>query len=424
MRTAAAPASHPVHRRHDIDALRALAFLLLILYHVGMVYVAGWHYHLKSPHAAQWLQWPMQIVNLWRMDLVFLISGVSLGFLSRGQGAWSLLRNRSVRLLLPLAFGMAVVVPYQAYAQGVANGLVAPGFGTFLLRYLSMAEPWPRKAFDGAGFGITWNHLWYLPYLFAYTAMIALTLPLWRSRAGRWLRQRFNGLRGWKLLLLPVLPLLAWTLLLASRFPPTHNLVRDYYLHGLYCTMFLYGYWMGVDAGVWQELERLRRVSLALVAALIGSCIALRFGAKGMVCGLLADAMRTLYMWLAVAAILGHGHRHLNRPWPWLRWANESVYPWYVLHQTLIIFGVTLLAPLALGPVLEPALLVTLTLLGCWVLNDGLIRRSNWLRPLFGLKLRRGASAKRSASVAMAGPAHRKNEGPDALVSAAQDHFP
>jgi hypothetical protein len=36
--------------------------------------------------------------------------------------------------------------------------------------------------------------------------------------------------------------------------------------------------------------------------------------------------------------------------------------------------------------VLEPALLVTLTVLGCWVLTDGLVRRIGWLRPLFGLK--------------------------------------
>jgi peptidoglycan/LPS O-acetylase OafA/YrhL len=358
-----------------------------------MYYVADWPWHLKSPHAAEWLQWPMRVLNLWRMDLVFLISGVSLGFLSRGQGTWGLLRSRGLRLMLPLAFGMAVIVPYQAYAQGVANGLVAPGFGAFLLRYLSMAEPWPKRAFDGAEFGITWNHLWYLPYLFTYTALVALTLPLWNSAAGQWLRRGFNSLRGWKLLLLPVVPLLVFTMLLASHFPPTHNLVRDFHLHSLYFTMFLYGYWMGVDTGVWKELERLRRVSLALAVAVIAIFIALRTGAKGPASGPLMDALRMLYLWLAVATILGHGHRHLNRPWPWLRWANESVYPWYVLHQTLIIVGVTALAPLALGPVIEPALLVLLTLVGCWALTDGLIRRFNVLRPLFGLKLRRAASA-------------------------------
>lgn len=397
MTTDPVPATPSDHRRHDIDALRALAFLFVILYHVGMYYVADWPWHLKSPHAAEWLQWPMRILNLWRMDLVFLISGVSLGFLSRGQGTWGLLRSRGLRLMLPLAFGMAVIVPYQAYAQGVANGLVAPGFGAFLLRYLSMAQPWPKQAFDGAEFGITWNHLWYLPYLFTYTALVALTQPLWKSAAGQRLRAAFNGLRGWKLLLLPVVPLLVFTMLLASRFPATHNLVRDFHLHSLYFTMFLYGYWMGVDTGVWKELERLRRVSLALAVAVIAAFIALRAGMKSPPSGLLMDTLRMLYLWLAVATILGHGHRHLNRPWPWLRWANESVYPWYVLHQTLIIAGVTLLAPFALGPVVEPALLVALTLLGCWLLTDGLIRRVNILRPLFGLKLRQRAPTSSAA---------------------------
>src|SRR6266498_2198866 len=47
------------HRRHDIDTLRVLAFGLVILYHVAMYYVAGWDWHLKSAHAAQWLQGPM-----------------------------------------------------------------------------------------------------------------------------------------------------------------------------------------------------------------------------------------------------------------------------------------------------------------------------------------------------------------------------
>ncbi len=380
------PTTAPDARRHDIDALRAMAFLFVILYHVGMYYVAGWHWHLKSPHAAEWLQWPMVALNLWRMDLVFLVSGVSLGFLSRGQGTWALLRSRGVRLMLPLAFGMAVVVPYQAYAQGVANGLVAPGFGAFLLRYLPMNAPWPKQAFDGAEFGITWNHLWYLPYLFAYTALVALTLPLWHCAAGQWLRRAFNGLRGWRLLLLPVVPLLVFTMLLAARFPGTHNFVRDFHLHSIYFTLFLYGYWMGVDTGVWKELERLRRVSLALAVAVIAVFIALRVGAKGPLTGPVADLLRVLYLWLMVATILGHAHRHLNRPWPWLRWANESVYPWYVLHQTLIVIGITVLAPLALGPVVEPALLVASTLAGCWLLTDGLIRRVGFLRPLFGLK--------------------------------------
>ena len=68
---------------------------------------------------------------------------------------------------------------------------------------------------------------------------------------------RLTGCLPGEATFLPSFPL--WTMLLARHFPPTHNLVRDFHLHSIYFTVFLYGYWMGVDTGVWRELERLRR---------------------------------------------------------------------------------------------------------------------------------------------------------------------
>ena len=79
---------------------------------------------------------------------------------------------RSWRLLLPLVFGMLVVVPIQPYAEGVANGLVQPGFLAFLARYYA-APTWPEGAFAGWEHGFTWNHLWYLAYLWSYTLVFA-----------------------------------------------------------------------------------------------------------------------------------------------------------------------------------------------------------------------------------------------------------
>jgi peptidoglycan/LPS O-acetylase OafA/YrhL len=376
-----------MERRHDIDALRAFAFALVILYHVGMYYVAGWHWHLKSPHEAEWLQWPMRALNLWRMDLVFLISGLALGFLRPADGRWRLFGQRSARLLLPLAFGMAVVVPYQAYAQAVANGSIAPGLGDFLLRYLS-GGPWPRGAFDGSDFGVTWNHLWYLPYLWCYTAVLLLALPLLASRAGTRVRQAFLGLRG-PALLLPAVPLMAWSLLLWPVFPPTHDLIQDGWLHAVYFTLFLYGYWIGTHPGWWREVARLRWPLLACAAVLLALHTGLRATWPPSEPGpwrLAQRCLADLYLWAAILAILGWAHQHLNRPWRWLPWANEQVYPWYVLHQTVIIVGVVWLAPLQLPAGLEAALLVLGTIAGCW-LGTALIRRSGILRPLFGLRV-------------------------------------
>lgn len=379
-----------MQRRHDIDALRALAFALVIVYHVAMYYVAGWHWHLKSPDAVEWLQWPMRALNLWRMDLVFLVSGLAFGFLRRGQTGLRLFGQRSLRLLLPLAFGMAVVVPYQAYAQAVANGSVAPGLWEFLARYYR-GGPWPREAFDGADFGMTWNHLWYLPYLWLYTSVVVALLPLLESAPGRRLRAAFTGLRGTALLVVPALPLALYSLTLWPRFPASHDLIHDFWLHAVYGTLFLYGYWIGLDEGFWAEATRLRWRALGLALLLLAVFSVLRAEAASTPSG---SALRQLtrlvadgYLWAMVLALLGWVHRQLNRPWRWLGWANETVYPWYVLHQTLIIVGVVWLAPLRLPTGVEALLLLAFTVLGCWTLT-AVVRRVRWLRPLFGLKPR------------------------------------
>ncbi|TWO71000.1 acyltransferase [Caenimonas sedimenti] len=375
-----------MERRHDIDALRAFAFALVILYHVAMYYVAGWHWHLKSPHELSWLQWPMRAMNLWRMDLVFLISGLALGFLRPADGRARLFGQRSLRLLLPLAFGMAIVVPYQAYAQAVANGSVAPGFLEFMMRYLQ-GGPWPQKAFDGSDFGVTWNHLWYLPYLWCYTALLLLALPWLATPAGLRLRQAFLGLRG-PALLLPALPLMAWSLTLWPRFPATHDLIQDGWLHAVYFTLFLYGYWIGTDRDWWREVARLRWALLGGAVTLLALHSGLRAAWPPAEPGPWRLALRCLadlYLWTAILAILGWAHQHLNRPWRWLPWANEQVYPWYMLHQTLIIVLVVWLAPWQLPAGVEALLLVAGTIGGCWA-GTAIIRRTGLLRPLFGLK--------------------------------------
>lgn len=380
-------------RRHDIDALRALAFALVILYHVGMYYVADWHWHLKSPEPVAWLQLPMRTLNLWRLDLVFLISGLSIGLLChgarQGQGVGTVLKQRSRLLLLPLAFGMAVVVPYQPYAQAVANGSIAPGFMEFLLRYVQ-GGPWPPRAFDGWEVGVTWNHLWYLAYLWVYTLVLVLLLPWLRSGPGQTLAHAFRGLRGLRLMVFPVLPLLLYTGLLWPHFPVTHDLLRDAWAHAVYFTFFLYGYWIGVDADWWAEARRLRGRLLVGALLMLVVYFVLRAQLSPATSLSFRHAVRIvgdIYLWWMVLAILGWAHHLLNRPWRWLPWANEQVYPWYVLHQTLLIVLIVQLAPLRLAPALEAVLLLAGTLVACAGLT-ALIRRVHGLRLCFGLKPR------------------------------------
>ncbi|MDQ3206543.1 MAG: acyltransferase family protein [Pseudomonadota bacterium] len=399
-------------RRHDIDALRAFAFALLILYHWAMLYVGGedWGWHLKSPHQSEWLQLPMLLVNRWRMDLIFLISGLSVHFLLRSTPPGRFMTLRTARLMVPLVFGCLLIVPVQPYAQGVANGAVEAGFMRFLAMYFSGHE-WPAEAFDGWKDSFTWNHLWYLAYLWVYTLALALLLPLLRSPWGQRLQARLTGLRGWALMTLPALPLLAATFVLEPRFEDTGDLINDWYRHAVYFSMFLYGWWLGTDPGLWSEFQRLRHRSLALAPGLFAVYAGIVFSAPDDApawVSALVRLLRNLYIWSALCAILGWAHARLNRPWRWLPWANDSVYPWYVLHQSLIVLLAFVLLPMKLGPVLEPLAVLVGTLLGCWALSDGLVRRATWLRPLFGLRRRpprgRAAPGERGDSLSPAPP--------------------
>jgi hypothetical protein len=374
-----------MNRRHDIDALRAIAFSTLILYHVAMLYVTGWDWHLKSTYTTAALQLPMTFLNRWRMDLIFLISGVATAFMMRRSAPGAFLRSRTWRLLLPLAFGMAVVIPVQPYCQGVANGLVEPGFVTFLRHYYT-GYRWPAGAFDGWEYGFTWNHLWYLPYLITYTVVLVALQPLFRSKAGPALARIFAGLRGPWLLIVPAIPLFVEAIALAMRFPATHDLVNDWYNHATYFTVFLYGWWLASSTEVWVELARVRWISLMGATLMFVAYMASRTEnpSTGMLALILG--LRSLYVWLALAAVLGWGHAYLNRPFRWLSFATEAVYPWYVLHQSLIILIAYWIVPMRLGPVIEPALVIAGTITGCWALHVGVIRRIGWLRACFGMK--------------------------------------
>ena len=371
-------------RRHDIDALRFLVFSLLIVYHTAMLYLAGADFHMKSTYLTDSLNFPMVFINRWRMEIVFIISGVSCAMMtqtSRGAFLW----RRVQRLLLPLAFGLLVIIPVQPYCEGVSNGLVAPGYGQFLLDYFG-GRDWPVGAFTGWQHSFTWNHLWYLVYLLFYTVLLVALQPLLAR-----IRPLFTGLRGWRLLVLPALLPLAATVFLKLHYPENHALVKDWYAHAIYFTMYLYGWWLGNDKGLWQELALLRWHALLLAPCafavyigfdLVHSENLLTWASTG------SWPMRNLYMWLAICAILGWSHTLLNRPFTWLPWARQAVYPWYILHQSAIVLLAYWLAPLKLGPLIEPVLILAGTVAICWGLTSLVIGKVHWLRPCFGLPAR------------------------------------
>jgi len=373
-------------RRYDLDWVRIGAFLLLIFYHVGMYYVT-WDWHVKSPQASHAIEPLMMLTSPWRLSLLFLVSGVATGFLLARQGAGHFLGQRSTRLLIPLAFGMLVIVPPQSYLE-VIEKLKYPGsFAEFYRLYITGFHGFCR----GSDCLImpTWNHLWFVAYLWVYTAVlygaVRLAPPLipWLRRLAE------KRLSGAGILLWPLAYLIAIRLGLAPRFPATHALVGDWYNHAMYFGVFLLGFALAGARAAWVTLERTRWLTLAL--AILGwaflSAYFAAYDGDAVPPASLRLFARCIYgaeQWLAIAAVVGFAHRHLSHDNPARRYLTSAIFPVYILHQTVIVVVAHALKPSQVYAPVEGLLLVLVTITTCFLGYEA-IRRVRVLRPLFGL---------------------------------------
>jgi len=375
-------------RRFDIDTLRVFAFSVLILYHVGMFYAFDRGWHVKSAYQVDWLNAPMNFFSQWRMALLFVISGLAVSFVWGKYSAGYFAGRRIWRLLLPLVFGMAFIVAPQAYIEAVSKGIIEPGFFTFMGQYLTFQD-FPGEAWGGENIITwTWNHLWYLPYLLFYTLLLIPIAKL-LDGPGRAIRTGFQNLRGIWLVLVPIVPLMIYGNFVYPKFPYiNHALLDDWYAHALYFTLFLFGFLIGRDTGIWSELARIRKLTLAAAIGFYALVASQDLWVGDDPASLIEQAgFATIYLnrWLWIIAILGWGHHLLNKPMKWLPYATQAVYPWYILHQTITVVVGYNLAKYSLGPVVEPILVLSLTIGGCYVGYEYIIRRVPVLRPLFGV---------------------------------------
>ncbi|NQZ80403.1 MAG: acyltransferase family protein [Colwellia sp.] len=387
-------------RRYDIDWLRSLAFILLIFYHIGQFYVADWGWHVKSAYLSDFLKNIMLLVNQWRMPLIFVISGIALSLVEPKVNSIKLFKMRFTRVLIPLIFGMLIIVPPQVYYELVQSEGYSASYFEFLKLYLDFnttqyVEHQLITSRTGLTFGlITYNHLWYLLYLFTYTLLYIAIKPLlvkvnWQELS--------KGASAITILVIPLSFVLFYDLTLLPFFPEdTFVLVGDWYNHAFYFTLFLLGYVLAKSPSVWQKLIYNRKTWLLLAIISYSLMIIRSNRALGFDVPYNEASMFTLFFinliwsgnkvfWLLT--ILGFAGAYLNKKNPVLTYMNEAILPWYILHQTLVIIFAMWLAKFELGGVFEPLLLILFTFVGCFVGYE-IIKRFVVTRFIFGLKLK------------------------------------
>lgn len=367
-------------RRFDLDALRIAAFGLLILYHVGMVYVT-WGFHVKSPHASTAIEPAMLLINPWRLELLFLISGVATRFMLDKAPAVKVARARLSRLGWPILIGVLVIVPPQTYVEVVQKLGFTGGYLDFYGKYLSGYGGW---TIDGERLVVpTYNHLWFVVYALIYTLVIAAVWPLLRRLKGLHIGAVASAAAA---VIGPWLFLWAMRSLLFPHYPVTHALINDWYAHANYFGMFVLGVAIAKQDAVFELAKTIRWPALAVaLAAYWGWQTLAPSGAQLSEWQITAArAAREALAWGAILAALGFARRHWDHDGPIRRYLTKAVLPYYILHQTFIILAVFWLAPLGLPPWAEAAAVIASTILGC-IIGYELIRRVGALRRAFGV---------------------------------------
>lgn len=367
-------------RRYGLDWLRIGAFALLILYHVGMFFVP-WGWHVKAAATVEWAVWPMMAVNPWRLMLLFAISGVvSRTLLARLASPRAFAASRSARLVVPLLAGVVLFVAPQPWFELRGRGAYDAGFAHF----------WLHDYFEfGSRRGLvlpTWNHLWFVAYLWAYSMGLAGLAALPSGTRER-LQRGFDRLfTGWRLVVLPIAWLAAARLVLHPVFGETHALLDDPYAHAIYGFAFFFGVALARSAAAWETILAHWR---ALAGLAVVACAAM-FAAHGAGAGMpLREAgvalARAVLAWSAILALLGFAQERLHHDGPVRRYLTEAIFPYYIVHQTIIVAAGFWLKQAGAEPGLAFGVILLTTVLGC-ALTHEIGRRVTWLRPLLGLK--------------------------------------
>lgn len=367
-------------RLYFIDWLRVLAVLLLFPFHTGRVFNVE-AFYVKGPQLSPVMNRLLGFVDLWHMPLLFVLAGAStylaLGHRSRGEYA----RERVKRLLVPLVFGILVLIPPQTWYGARFNA----GYQGSYLRYVTSDGLFHIDFQEGGDYfgGLGFGHLWFILFLL----LISLAaLPLWA--AGRREGSRLVGLS--RFLAHPgAWPLAGSAILLGEALPSPGDKNIFYFF-----VFFALGYlalcsgefmaaarrwaWPALVAGaagaVWWTASSAWRDSLAdPSAALVGVSL----------------AGRTLG-WVFIVGLLGVGSRVLNAPSAALTYLAEGSYAVYLLHQSVIVVLAFYIVGLEVAWPVQWLILLVVSVAATFLLYGG-VRRVGWLRFLFGMRpLRRG----------------------------------
>ena len=343
-------------RRYDIDWLRVIAIGLLLIYHIAIIFQpwAMFIGFIKSDESLESLWKPMTMLNVWRIPLLFYVSGMGLYFAMSKRNWRQLLLERTKRILLPFLFGIVAITTLHMF---------------IFQEYYNM----PLGYFPHQG------HLWFLGNIFVY---VLLLFPIFyylkkheNSKIKRVLLALMSHPGGPLLIsLFFVLEVLLVKPQLFALYAQTWHGFFNGFLAFFFGFLFVYS-----GSTFWQTVLKWRWLYIGLAAVLFG----IRYFSYATEAPGYLTAMES-NCW--IFGVFGLGYKYLNKPSKTLSYLSQAAYPVYIIHMFVLYTGALLILPMEIPILLKFIAIVAFTGVGCYLIYEFVLRRIGFSRPLFGLK--------------------------------------
>ena len=340
-------------RRNDIDALRVIAIALLLVYHVALGF-QSWGFmvgFITNPQPLDKI-WPaMAMLNVWRIPLLFFISGMGVFFSLKRRNLKQLLLERTKRIFLPLVFGSLAIVPIHI----------------FILQKHYLQD---LKYHAGMG------HLWFLGNIFIYVLMLSplFIYVLKKEKIANAIQKIFSKPYG---LLIVLLSFIAEVLIIHPNIYTMYAMQRHGFFLGFLA--FLYGY-IFAQSGTpfWEMLVKKRWGFLAIASILYVN----RLMAPQMNVHNVLQVMETNF-W--IFTIFSFGYRYLRNESQLIQKLSTAAYPVYIFHMIPLYLSSYFIFGMELSAWIKLAIVLISTFAGSYALY-WVVSKIKWIRPLFGLK--------------------------------------
>jgi len=369
-----------------LDWLRVLAIAGVLLYHSArpFIYEDPWHINnvAKSDMLTEFNFW----LSRFRMPLLFFISGAVSWFMIKKRTAGSFVLLRLRRLFIPLLVGILLVVPPQVYAERLTQGYTGSYWDFY--KTIFRFESYPAGNFS-------WHHLWFIAYLFVYDLSLAPFFAWCKSgKAKGFIRSLFFFAKAKNVYVLMIPSVVLYSLLVLDH-PSTNDLIHDPLYFTYWLIFLLTGFICILQPAIMDSLERNRRFSLSLAFVLLLGINALRWTDFEWFDHVpdahdwrtyLYLARQPINTWCWLFAIVGYGKRYLSKTHPAMEYINQLIYPFYILHQTVIVVIAYFVVRSADGVGMKYAFIVLTSLAVSLSVFHLFIRPYRITRFLFGMK--------------------------------------